>query len=299
MTAAVRTREGYLPVPGGMIWYRWYGPADGRPLLVVHGGPGSASEYLMPLAELAGPRPVVFYDQLGCGRSETPDDPGLWRMDRFVEELRAVRQGLGITELDVYGHSWGGWLVLEYLLGHPDGVHSAVLASTSASVPQHREQITKLRKQMPPTVGSTLDRHEGDYDHAGYRAALLRFYERHLCRLTEWPPVLLESMRQQDGNAAYRAMLGPNELVLTGNLAEWDRTDRLNEITVPTLVTVGRFDEVTPACAQTLCRGIPGARLVTFERSAHMPHLEETAHYLDVLGTFLEPVPANDPGDNR
>lgn len=85
----------------------------------------------------------------------------------------------------------------------------------------------------------------------------------------------------------YETIQGPNEFTFSGNLKGWDRTDRLGEITVPTLITVGRHDELTPACAETMHRGIPNSALHIFEQSAHMSHLEESVEYIAVLRAFL------------
>jgi proline iminopeptidase len=283
------TTEGYLPVPGGMVWHRRVGAGPGIPLLVLHGGPGAGSGYLDPLAELADERPVVFYDQLGCGRSDRPTAPGLWRMERFVKELTAVRRMLGLRQVHLFGHSWGGWLGIEYLLGRPPGVVSVTLASTSASLAEHVRELAVLRAQLPPDTAAALERHEarGEYDHPDYRAALVEFYQRHLCRLPVWPPQLDRAMTQVGDSAAYQALLGPNELVITGTLRGWDRTTALPQITIPALVTAGRFDEISPACAETLSRGLPDARLRIFEQSAHMPHLEEPERCLAELRAFL------------
>jgi proline-specific peptidase len=288
------TTEGYLPVPGGMVWYRKVGAAQGVPLLVLHGGPGAGSEYLEPLAELADERPVIFYDQLGCGRSERPGSPSLWRLDRFVTEVAMVRRMLGLGEVHLYGHSWGGWLAIEYLLGHQDGVLSVTLASTSASIPEHARELKALRDGLPEDIAAVLDREE--LDHPDYRAALVEFYQRHLCRLPMWPPQLDRAMTQAGDSAAYEALMGPNELVLTGSLRDWDRTAELPSITIPALVTAGRFDEISPNCAETLSRGLPRARLRIFERSAHMPHLEEPSSYLAEVRSFLTSVQHNRGG---
>lgn len=111
--------EGMIPVPGGRVWYRIVGKdAPGIALLVLHGGPGAPHDYLENLGALADERPVVFYDQLGCGRSERPDNPALWQLDRFVAELAAVRQALGLDRVHLLGQSWGTMLAVQALL-HP------------------------------------------------------------------------------------------------------------------------------------------------------------------------------------
>jgi proline-specific peptidase len=283
-------REGYLPVPGGMVWYRTVGSGPGLPLLVLHGGPGAGSEYLHVLGALGAERTVVFYDQLGGGRSEAPDLPQLWRPERFVAELAAVRRMLGLGRVHLFGHSWGGWLAIDYLLSQPDGVASVTLASTSASLAEQGRELAVLRAALPSELAGALAEHETreEYDAPAYRAALVEFYQRHLCRLPVWPAELDRAMVGLADSAVYRTMLGPNELVLTGTLRDWDCTANLARIGAPALVTVGRFDEITPACAETLRRALPDARLRVFEGSAHMPHLEEPEPYLAELAAFLE-----------
>jgi proline iminopeptidase len=108
--------EGYIEVPGGKVWYQGVGGGDGTPLLCLRGGPGFTHRYLERLADLADRRRVIFYDQLGCGNSDRPDDPGLWTVERFVEELALVREALGLENLHLFGSSWGGMLALQYVL---------------------------------------------------------------------------------------------------------------------------------------------------------------------------------------
>ena len=101
---------------------------------------------------------------------------------------------------------------------------------------------------------------------------------------------MLRTGRNLEGNPVYATMNGPNEFIITGSLKDWDRTDRLGEIATPTLVTVGRHDEITPTCARTLQRGIHGADLRVFERSSHTAHLEETEAYVAAVREFLRRV---------
>src|SRR5881396_4425861 len=130
----MKSEEGYIDVPGGKVWYRAVGDnAEATPLLCLHGGPGFTHYYLEPLEALAGRRQVVFYDQLGCGRSDRPDDPSLWTVDRFVEELAVVREALGLERLHLFGSSWGGMLALQYVLDRRPRLESLVLSSSPAS----------------------------------------------------------------------------------------------------------------------------------------------------------------------
>jgi len=286
------TQEGYVDVPGGRVWYHIVGAGGAVPLLTLHGGPGAGHDYLEPLEALASVRAVVFYDQLGCGKSDIPDDPSLWRMDRFVEEVAAVRRALDLERVHLFGQSWGGWLAIEYMLTRPAGIMGLILASTSASLPEFARQVGRLTAELPPDTRDVLERCKasGDWESPECRAAEFTFLQRHLCRLNPWPQPLLRTGLNIQRSPAYNIMQGPEVFPVTGNLKDWDRTDRLGEIDVPTLITVGRYDEVAPSCAETLHRGIGGSELHVFEESSHMAHLEETDRYLQVLRDFLRRV---------
>ena len=166
---------------------------------------------------------------------------------------------------------------------------SVVLASTSASIPQFVAEAERLKAALPPALYDTLQRYEaaGEFHHPDYEAAVREFYKRHLCRLDPWPEPLKRSARNLTGNAVYETMGGPNEFIMSGNLKDWDRIDRLGEMTVPTLITVGRYDEMTPTCAETMYRRMPHAQMQVFEQSSHTAHLEEPERYLQVVREFL------------
>jgi proline-specific peptidase len=282
--------EGRIEVAGGRVWYARSGPPGRTPLLLLHGGPGAASYYVEPLAEaLAESRPTVVYDQLGCGRSEKPDDPSLWTVDRSVVELDQVRSALGLDRCHILGQSWGGWLALDYMCRDPQGVVGLVLASTSASIPQFVAEARRLIDALPEPARTTLIElgARGEYGSQAYAEATREFYRRHLCRLDPWPEAIAKSTKELEGNQVYLTMNGPTEFDVIGLLHDWDRTRDLQRITVPTLVTCGRYDEITPACSQTIRDGIPGARMIVFEHSAHCAHLEEPELYANVIEDFL------------
>jgi proline iminopeptidase len=291
----VTRTEDRADVPGGSVWLARLGTGDATPALVLHGGPGSAHDYVLPLAErLAGERPVVVYDQLGCGRSDRPEDAALWTLDRFVAEVDAVRVAAGLGRCHLVGHSWGGWLAVEYMARRPAGIVGLVLASTSASMPEFVAEVGRLVDDLPePHRGALIDLgREERYDDPAYLAALDVFYHRHLCRLDPWPDVLVDGLDEEGENQAYRIMAGPNDVVVDGTLRDWDRTADLAAIAVPTLVTCGRYDEIPLPCSETLVAGLPDARLVVFEASGHCPHLEEPDLYATTVATFLAQVDA-------
>jgi len=293
----IPVEEGYVPLQDVKVWYRIVGRAEtpGKvPLLCLHGGPGVPHDYLEPLEALAaGGRQVVFYDQLGCGNSDVPDDPSLWRMERFLEEIDAVRKALQLEDIHLLGQSWGGMLAMQYALRQPRGLCSLVLASAPASSRQWAAEAKRLREELPAETQETLSRHEeaGTTDDPSYVEAMMGFYRRHVCRLNPWPECLDRALEKLMRNpVVYLTMWGDSEFHVTGNLKDWDVSGRLNEIVLPTLLTSGRYDEATPAVMETIHQGIPGSKWVIFEQSAHEAHLEETERYLQVIDTFLEEV---------
>lgn len=282
--------EGYLELPNGKVWWRREGEGDALPMLLLHGGPGAASYYLEPFAErLAEHRPVIIFDQLGCGRSDQPDDPKLWTLDRACQEVDDVRAALGLEHCHVLGQSWGGWLAIEYLCRGTTGIEQVVLASTSASMRQFGEESLRLIHALPPaTCATILELSEArQYDDPAFVAASTEFYRRHVCRLDPWPEAMVLTADELDGNQVYLTMNGPNEFTLVGTLKDWDREADLALITQPTLITCGRYDEITPACSETILAGIPNGQMVVFEESAHCAHLEETALYTATVEEFL------------
>lgn len=290
LTTGKPQAEGKIAVPGGNVWYRIAGPdAPGVPLLVLHGGPGAGHDYLESLQALADERPVVFYDQLGCGRSDIPEDESLWRVPRFVDEVAAVRGALSLERVHLLGQSWGGWLAIEYMLTRPDGIVSLTLANTSASVDEFLAEALRMVSELPAETRATIERceAEGTTESPEYLAACMAFYQRHLCRLPEWPPEMLRTMANIQATPVYGCMWGPSEFTLTGNLAGWDRRRRLSEIAAPALIISGKYDEMGPSCQETLRQGVPGSRLHIFENSSHSPHVEEPEAFFPVLRGFL------------
>jgi proline-specific peptidase len=243
---------------------------------VLHGGPGSTHDALEGLGALAEQgRRVVFYDQLGSGESDRPDDASLWTVETFLDQLRSVRDGLALERLHLFGSSWGGMLALEYAFARPKGLASLVLNSTPTSAPRWAEETSRLQSELPPGLDE--------------KRAEAEFRRRHICRLDPEPEVLARA-RAKFGLQVYEAMWGPNEYTVTGTLADWDVIGRLGEIQMPTLITSGRHDECTPALVEPLRGGIAGSEWVVFEGSAHMPYLEEPERYLKVVGEFLDRV---------
>ena len=291
------TTEGRIAYAGGETWYRIVGDGEeaGKlPLLALHGGPGALHDYLEPLGELASSgRRVVFYDQIGCGRSWVEKPADFWTIDLFVREVQTVRDGLGLDHVHLFGSSWGGMLAMEYALTKPAGVASLVLSSSPASIPLWESETGRLRKKLSEEVQRVLDEHEatGTLDSPEYEAATMEFYKRHVCRVDPFPDNVQRTFAGVTEHPdVYLHMQGPNEFVITGTLKTWDITDRLGEIDIPTLITAGAHDEFTPVQARRLNEGIRGSKLVTFEDSSHMQFVEEPDRYREVVAAFLDRV---------
>lgn len=283
--------RGEVEVEGGTVRYRILGAGE-RTLVLLHGGPGGGSLYLKPLERLAGAdRRVVTYDQLGCGESDRPQDPSLWRADRFVDELELLRRHLKLESFDLYGHSWGGMLATDYALAHQQHLRSLVLASTIADAALLKRELGRLLRDFPDDLRESLRRHEdaGTTDSPEYADAIMTVYRRHLCRCDPWPPEVVKTF-EDFAMDVYVPMWGPSEFAFDGNLSDWDRVDRLHEIHIPALVTVGRHDELTPACSDQIHERIAGSRLAVFEDGSHMTFWEETESYLQVVDAFLRSV---------
>jgi proline-specific peptidase len=281
--------EGYVAYRGYRTWYRVAGDlASGAvPLLTLHGGPGSTHNYFGPLERLGSERPVVVYDQIGCGSSDHPHDVE-WSVAVFREEVDAVRSQLGLERIHLLGTSWGGMLALEHVLSGAEGIASLVLSSTLASVEQWAAEQLLLKNALPAEVVEVLDRHEraGTYDDPEYEQAMETYFDRHFYRGPK-PRPELERMKAEKATDVYRAMQGPNEWTTTGALRGWDVRDRLGEIELATLVIRGRHDMCTDPIAATLVEGIHNAREVVLEESSHTPVLEETERYLEAVSAFM------------
>jgi L-proline amide hydrolase len=290
--------EGFAQFDGWQTWYRVEGELDGgpAPLVTLHGGPGAVHDYLLSLEDLARDgRAIVFYDQLGNGRSthlrERMGDGDFWTPELFVRELTNLVRHLGIAERHhVLGQSWGGFLAQEYALMQPPGLRSLVLANTAASFPDFLAEANRLRAELPPDVEATLRKHEeeGTTDDAEYLEAAMVFYLRHVCRLPGWPEEITKAFAAIETDpTVYHTMNGPSEFHVVGSIKDWQAKDRLGEIRVPTLVVSGRYDEATPVLQQTLAQGIAGAEQAIFEQSSHMPFWEERERFMAVVGDWL------------
>jgi proline iminopeptidase len=248
-------------------------------------------DYILPLADLRdfGYR-VVFYDQLGCGKSELPKSLALFTVERAVEEVEAFRKTLKLgKKIHLMGSSWGGLLAIAYALKYQRNLRCLILAGAYPDVPFATREMERLKAKLPQSVRKVMELYEanGDYDNPEYVKAVMVFYKRHLCRLRRWPVELKHSL-DHVSKPVYHTMNGPNEFTIIGNTRYWNVSSQLSKIRAPTIITGGRYDEMTPKVAKAIYRGIKGSKLVIFEKSSHVPFWEEREKYIKTIAAFLQ-----------
>lgn len=280
-----------VDIPGGhQVWIKQVG--DGPiPVLLLHGGPGMSHFYFecfeefLPVDEFR----FFYYDQLGCGFSDRPEDLSLWTVDRYREEVEAVRVALGLDRFVLFGHSWGGMLGMEYALRYQQHLSALVVSNMTAGVAAYVKYANELRAQLPAEVRQALKSYEdkGQTKSDGYQKLIMdHLYTRHLCRSVPWPEPVSRTMRNMN-STVYETMQGPDEFNIVGNFKDWDRWNDLHLIKTTTLLMVGRHDTMSPQDILRMSRLMPRARAVVCENGSHMALYDDQAFYFASLLKFL------------
>ena len=272
------------------VWVKQVGTGS-IPVLTLHGGPGFNHFYLECLEDFLPQADIRFwyYDQLGCGFSDSPDDVSLWTIDRYRAEVEQVRAALGLERFILYGHSWGGMLGMEYAVRYPEHLAGLVVSNMTASVAEYVKYAAVLVGELPPAAQAVIARHraKADYEAPEYQQVLMEeVYSRHVCRLSPWPEPLQRCFRMMN-TKIYNTMQGPDEFNIIGSFKEWDIWARLREIAVPTLLIAARYDEMSPAQIQRMGTLIPHARVALCGRGSHMAMYDDQRAYFDALIPFL------------
>jgi proline iminopeptidase len=291
-SAALPAGEAYLPVDGGRIWYKVSGTGAGTPAILLHGGPGFASYYMKPLEALADERRVVRYDQIGAGKSDKISDTTKFNIPHFVAELDSLRSHLGYDKVHLIGHSWGTILALEYYRAHPEHVVSLTLASPAFDIPTWEKNARRMVTTLSDSAQKAIKVREAEkkYDAPDYQAALAEFYGKYVWRHPD--SANLDSTFKTVNEGIYNYMQGPSEFTITGTLKTYNSTPFLKEVKVPTLYTVGEFDEADPPTVKRFAAMTPGAKIVVLPGSAHLSEWDAPDAMNKAIRDFLRSVDA-------
>jgi len=274
------------------VWTKSVGHGAAK-MLTLHGGPGFPHDYLECFEDFLPQQnvEVVYYDQLGVGNSDNPDDASLWTVDRYREEVEQVRKGLGLDHFILYGHSWGGMLGIEYALAHQDHLKALIISDMTAGIGAYEAYAAQLLAELSPEDRATLKKYEdaGNYDAPKYQEVMMgKVYAQHLVRLDPWPEPVERAFRKFN-TKIYNTMQGPNEFVITGNFKNWDRWNDLAKIKVPTLLIAGRLGTMNPADIRRMGQLIPNSRVVLTEGS-HLEMYDAQDEYFRAIAKFVKDV---------
>ena len=294
-----------IPVetPGGTfrVWTKRVGNNPRIKVLLLHGGPGVTHEYFevfdswFPGAGIE----YYYYDQLGSYYSDQPADSTLWEVPRFVEEVEQVRLALGLdsTNFFLLGSSWGGALAMEYALKYQQHLKGLVISNMMASIPLYNEYAsTVLMPAMDQQVLAEVKALEarGDYANPRYMELLTpHHYEQHVLRMpsAEWPDPVVRAFKHMNP-AIYIPMQGPSELGASGKLVNWDRTQDLGQIRVPTLTIGGAHDTMDPRHMEWMAGQVQQGRYLHCPNGSHLAMYDDMATYFGGLIQFLRDVDA-------
>lgn len=262
-------------------------------MLTLHGGPGFVHDYLECFEDFLPQHGIRFYyyDQLGSGNSDNPDDVALWTVDRFRGEVEQVRKGLGLDRFYLYGHSWGGMLGIEYALKHPDRLKALIISDMTAGIPEYEAYAQTLLAELPEDDRKTLAKYAaaGNYEAPEYQEIMFgKVYAAHLIRIAPFPEPVGRAFKKLNAQV-YNTMQGPNEFVITGNFKNWSRWADLPKIKVPTLIITGGKGTMNPEDIRRMGRLIPHSRVVITEGS-HLEMYDDQEAYFRELVRFIKDV---------
>jgi len=282
-----------IPVVGGKykVWTKRIGSGSTK-VLLLHGGPAAthcaleAMESFLPQENIE----IYYYDQLGCGNSDIPDDTSLWTIERYVEEVEEVRIGLGLDQFVLYGISWGGMLAIDYALKYQQHLRGLVISNMTASSESYIKRVNEIKDWLPSDKRAELALYEAnqDYDNPGYQRLMIEdLYSLMICRLKPWPEPLTRTFRVLN-EKIYNFMQGKSEFEMTGNLKDWDRWDRLHEIKVRALTIGATYDSMDPAEMEKMATLMPNAESLICPNGSHGALWDDQQAYFEGLIAFLK-----------
>ena len=279
------------------VWTKRIGNNPKIKLLLLNGGPGATHEYFECFENFlpAEGIEIIYYDQLGCGNSDNPNDVALWDLARYVEEVEQVRKALNLDASNFYmlGHSWGGILAMEYALKYQHNMKGLIISNMMSSCPEYGKYADEvLAKQMDPKVLAELNQIEAakDFTNPRYMELLIpNFYEKHILRFPakEWPEPVNRSFAKMN-QSLYVSMQGPSEFGISGKLEKWDRKSDLKNITIPTLVIGAKYDTMNPKHMEEMSKLVQNGTYLFCPKGSHMDFYDDQKVYFEGLIPFLK-----------
>lgn len=282
------SKEGYVEVNGGRIWYEVYGFGPKPPVLLLHGGPGGTSLGFEPLKEMNYDGPIIFWDQLGSGRSDALTDTSLMTIKNYVDQVERLRRHLNLQDFVLYGHSWGTMLGMDYYLSYPEEVKAIIFSSPLFSTDSWIADADTLIATLPDSVQRIIRYHEsmGTYEDPEYQEATNLYYSLYVTR-KERPKVDRRQLNLVSGANVYLYMWGPSEFTSTGTLRNYDRLEFLPTISVPVLMLTGEYDEARPSTVRHYASMVPNAKFEVIPHAAHSTLNDNKKATLKVVREFL------------
>jgi proline iminopeptidase len=281
------------------VWTKQFGNNPKIKVLLLNGGPGLTHEYFECFENFLPQEGIefIYYDQLGCGNSDNPNDTNFWDLNRYVEEVEQVRTSLGLNKENFYllGHSWGGILAMQYSLKYQSNLKGLIISNMMCSCPDYGKYADDvLAKQMNPLALDSIRKLEEkkDFSNPKFMEMLRRnYYVEHICKipLAQWPEPLNRSMNKLN-NSLYVTMQGPSEFGIAGNLEKWDIKSQLKNISVPTLTIGGKYDTMDPEHMKWMATQLPKGTFLYCENGSHMSMYDDQQAYFSGLIKFIKSV---------
>ncbi len=304
-TGGIKVITVITPKGNFKVWTKRFGNNPKIKLLLLNGGPGATHEYFecmesfLPAEEIE----FIYYDQLGTGNSDNPNDTALWDLPRYVEEVEQVRIALNLSKGNFYllGHSWGGILAMQYALKYQQNLKALIISNMMSSCPDYDQYAeVVLAKQLDPKVLDSIRNLEAkqDFSNPKYMELLVpHFYEKHILRIpvAEWPEPVTRSFRKTN-QSLYVTMQGPSEFGISGKLANWDIKNLLKNITVPTLVIGAKHDTMDPEHMKWMSQQVRNGSYLFCPNGSHMCFYDDQQTYMTGLIKYVKEI---DKGKNK
>lgn len=284
--------EGYFPVPGAQLYFREIG--NGRPLLILHGGPDFNHNYLLPdLDRLSSAFRLIYYDQRGRGKSSPGVASESVTIESEVDDVDRLRQFFGLETIALLGHSWGCLIAMEYATCHPDQVSHLILLNTA---PASHADLLRFRGQRQAAEAPSLAKMRTISGTPAYSAGDIEmdaeYYRAHFSKALRRPDQLETVVR------GLRSHFKPEDIVKAREIEDrlyaqtwlsrdYDLLVRLRNLNLPTLIVHGDHDFVPLECARNIAEAVSGSRLVVLSDCGHFAYLERPAAVLDTIVDFF------------